>query len=291
MDLADHCSGPPVQVRSPRVQRLPVVLASPHSGRCYPEAFVESSRLDPHSLRRSEDSFVDHIFADAASLGVPLITAKFARAYLDINREAYELDPGMFADALPSYVNTRSARVACGLGTIARVVAHGQEIYARKLRFAEAVERVNQCYRPYHTALRRLIDETVRQFGFCVLLDCHSMPSVGGNGSDAQLPVDFVLGDCHGQTCAPLVVEAAESLIAGLGYRTARNTPYAGGYTTRHYGRPDLAIHAMQIEINRSLYMDEQNLTPKAYLTTLADHMARLVEDLGRQPLLALHGA
>ncbi len=289
--LADDCLDSPVEVRVPRTQRLPIVLASPHSGRCYPQELIDSSRLDPHALRRSEDSFVDEIFAHAAEAGAPLICATFARAYLDMNREAYELDPRMFDDKLPAYVNTQSTRVACGLGTIARVVAHGQEIYARKLKFAEAVERVNRCYRPYHAALRRLIDQTVRQFGFCILLDCHSMPSLGGDAPESRVPVDFVLGDCHGKTCVPAVVDVAERQLTSLGFATARNTPYAGGYTTRHYGRPDLGVHALQIEINRALYMDEKLLTPKPFLSTLAGHMASLVERLGRLPLASLHKA
>lgn len=158
-----------------------MVFASPHSGRDYPADLLAASRLDASSLRRSEDSFVDELFGDVPALGAPLIKALYPRAYLDPNREPYELDPTMFAEPLPAHVNVTSARVAAGLGTIARVVANGAEIYARKLSFAEAERRVQTLYRPYHAALRRLIDDTVARFGYCMLVDCHSMPSGGGD--------------------------------------------------------------------------------------------------------------
>src|SRR6185437_8433575 len=168
------------ELRQPIAHLLPLVLASPHSGRNYPEAFVAASRLDPQTLRRSEDSFVDEIFGAAPELGAPLIAASFPRAYLDVNREPYELDPTMFSDALPSFVNARSPRVRMGLGTIARVVASGEEIYAEKLCFAEAQRRIDALYRPYHHVLRGLVEETETRFGGYLLIDCHSMPSAAG---------------------------------------------------------------------------------------------------------------
>ena len=178
------------EILAPPVQTLPLVLASPHSGTSYPPDFLASSRLDAFSLRKSEDSFVDEIFMAAPRLGAPLIRALFPRAFLDANREAFELDPDMFADALPAYVNTRSPRVAAGLGTIAKVVANGEEIYRGKLRFAEALGRVNRFYHPYHAALKRLIDQTRQRFGYCLLLDCHSMPSSGNPPEAASARVE-----------------------------------------------------------------------------------------------------
>lgn len=279
-----------LEILVPDRQRLPLVLASPHSGRHYPSDFLASSRLDALTLRKSEDGYVDEIFATGARRGAPLLKALFPRAFLDTNREAFELDPAMFADALPPYVNTRSPRVAAGLGTIAKVVAHGHEIYQRKLRFAEALARVNRFYHPYHAALRQLIDGTRRRFGYCLLVDCHSMPSAGGPGdcSGHGGQVDFVLGDCHGCACAPVVTDTAEAWLRARRYTIARNAPYAGGYTTRHYGRPRNGIHALQIEINRSLYMNEAEMTRKPYLTTLSDQMAGLVDALGRIDLAEL---
>src|SRR6266446_3168243 len=226
-----------LDVRQPPTRAVPLVLASPHSGADYPSDLLAASRLDPLTLRRSEDSFVDALFAAAPDLGAPLLAARFPRAYLDVNREAWELDPAMFSDILPSFVNVRSPRVRMGLGTIARIVASGEEIYARKLAFAEAKQRVDRFYRPYHQTLRGLVQETEEAFGGCLLVDCHSMPSaasmVGGQDS-----ADIVLGDCHGASCAPQIVEAARAFLAMRDFAVVLNAPYAGGFTTVHYGSP-----------------------------------------------------
>ena len=272
----------PLEILMPERQRLPLVVASPHSGSTYPPDFVAASRLDRLTLRRSEDCFVHDLFDAAPRLGAPLIRALFPRAYVDPNREPFELDPAMFRDELPAYVNSRSPRVAAGLGTLARVVANGAEIYQRKLSFAEAMERLRDCYWPYHQALRRLIDETVQRFGYCILIDCHSMPSAGGPGDLDQGPstVDIVLGDNHGTACAPQVMETATEALASEGMTVTRNTPYSGGFVTRHYGRPAQAVHALQIEINRSLYMDEERILRGPGLPVLADRMGRLVAAL-----------
>ena len=261
--------------------RLPLVLASPHSGADYPTDFVAASRLDPLALRRSEDSFVNELFAAAPQLGVPLLSARFPRAYLDVNREPWELDPAMFADALPGYVNARSPRVRMGLGTIARVVASGEEIYAGKLRFAEAQRRVEGLYHPYHRTLQRLVEETAALFGGCLLVDCHSMPSAAGSvcGSGGA---DIVLGDCWGTACAPALLEAARRFFAARGFAVAVNTPYAGGFTTEHYGVPRRGRHSLQIEINRALYMDEHCYRRKAGFAALAAQLAELIGQLGR---------
>jgi len=270
-------------IQAPPEQLLPLVVASPHSGRHYPPDFLSAARLDGQALRKSEDAFVDEIFASAPRLGAPLLRALFSRAFLDANREAYELDPDMFADSLPDYVNTRSPRVAAGLGTIARVVANGEEIYRAKLRFADAVQRVAHFYHPYHGALKALIEATTDRFGHCILIDSHSMPSAGSTerARDGRR-VDLVLGDCFGSACAPVVIDTAEKLLRSKGYVVSRNTPYAGGFTTRHYGRPRTGVHALQIEINRDLYMDEATLDRLPYLSVLAEHMAELIATLGR---------
>jgi N-formylglutamate amidohydrolase len=172
--------------------------------------------------------------------------------------------------------------VAAGLGTIARIVGTGEEIYRGKLRFADAVRRIEGFYEPYHRALRRLVDETRARFGHCVLVDCHSMPSgwAGERPRDSR-KVDMVLGDCFGTSCAPSVIETAERTLRDRGYTVNRNAPYAGGYTTRHYGRPRQGVHALQIEINRDLYMDEALLERRPFLSVLAGHMTHLVQVLG----------
>jgi N-formylglutamate amidohydrolase len=268
-----------LDVYEPAARRLPLVLASPHSGSEYPAEFVAASRLDPLALRQSEDSFVDELFAAAPQLGAPLLSARFPRAYLDVNREAYELDPTMFSDVLPSYVNAGSPRVRIGLGTIARIVATGENIYAGKLRFADAERRIECLYQPYHQMLRRLVQETAGVFGGYLLVDCHSMPS---SSSCGQGGADIVLGDCYGAACAPCILEAARRFLADRGFRVAINAPYAGGFTTGFYGRPSAHRHALQIEINRALYMDERSYCKKPSFARIIKDLADLIERLGK---------
>jgi len=245
----------PVIISRPAEQTVPVVFASPHSGRDYPAAFLAASCLDALALRRSEDSFVDELFAAAPAYGAPLLAATFPRAFCDVNREPWELDPAMFDGDLPAWVNTGSSRVAAGLGTLARVVASGEAIYRGKLPFAEAERRVRDCWQPFHAALAAAIEETRTRFGYCLLIDCHSMPSHAAHGRNAK--ADFVLGDAHGTACTPRATRLAERLLTDQGYTVRRNEPYAGGYITRTYGRPRERVHALQIEIARELYMDE----------------------------------
>ncbi|MEQ9558900.1 MAG: N-formylglutamate amidohydrolase [Rhodospirillales bacterium] len=270
----------PIDIFRPEAQTAPVVFASPHSGRDYAPDFIAQSSLDATALRRSEDAFVDQLFRHAPDFGAPLIRANFPRAYVDANREAYELDPRMFAGPLPDHVVTRSPRIAAGLGTIARVVANGEEIYAHPLTFTEARKRIEGTHRPYHRALTGLIDDTRQAFGGCLLVDCHSMPSnVTGSRSDHPLG-DIILGDCHGTAAAPAMTALAERLLRDLGFSVTRNRPYAGGYTTRHYGRPRAGVHVLQIELNRALYLDEATIAPKPEMAGIAaridDFMAQL---------------
>jgi N-formylglutamate amidohydrolase len=275
---------PAVEVVGTSRQTLPLVLASPHSGTSYPPDFIAASRLDPISLRRSEDAYVDQLFGAAPMLGAPMVKANFARAYLDPNREPYELDPAMFEDLLPDFVNCQSPRVRVGLGTIARVVASGEEIYARKLRFDEVQQRIERLYRPYHRLLGQVLEATRNRFGFFLLLDCHSMPSttLPASRGAPRGRVDIVLGDCHGTSCDPVVAETAHSILNDKGYSVVRNAPYAGGFTTTHYGRPEEGGHCLQIEIGRGLYMDERSYERKPYFARLAADMRDLAAALSR---------
>jgi N-formylglutamate amidohydrolase len=269
-------------ILSPPSQTMAAVFASPHSGSDYRAEFLRDSRLDLLTLRRSEDCFMDQIFGGTPTFGAPLIRALFPRAFIDPNREPFELDPDMFEDALPDYANCHSLRVAGGIGTVARVVASGEEIYGRKLRFADIAARINAYYRPYHRALQRLIEATRAQFGHCLLVDCHSMPSVGGpmDRDPGRARVDIVLGDGFGTACAPAITERIDALFTGLGYRVACNAPYSGGYTTTHYGRPEANVHAVQIEFNRALYMDEHRFVPVAGMAQLIAHVNALITTL-----------
>jgi N-formylglutamate deformylase len=272
----------PIRVVRPGLQTVPVIFASPHSGRRYSPAFLSAARLDPHSLRRSEDSFVDELFAAAPEAGAPLISAQFPRAYCDVNREPYELDPAMFADALPPWVNTTSPRVGAGLGTIARVVASGETIYRDKLSWAEAEQRIETLWRPFHETLSALIAGTYAMHGCCLLIDCHSMPS-GGQPSRGGRMADFVLGDAHGTACSPRATRFVERTLSDLGYTVRRNDPYAGGYITRHYGRPRERVHALQIEVARELYMDETRIERSTRFGSIRGAITALIEALTRE--------
>ena len=282
----------PVAVRRPSHQVAPIILASPHSGRAYSPGFLADSKLDAVMLRRSEDCFVDEIFGAGPSCGLPLVAALFPRAFCDVNREPYELDQQMFEDRLPAFVNTRSVRVACGLGTIARVVTDGAEIYRRRLSFAEAEQRLRQCYRPYHRALKKLVDDTTRAFGTAILIDCHSMPSVGGPmDQDAGLGrKDIVLGDRYGTSCDGRIVAMIEDMLKGLGFDVVRNNPYAGGHTTQLYGMPARGIHAVQIEINRALYMDERRVEKRPGFDDITSKMTKMLEMLTQGVNSTLYG-
>lgn len=261
----------PYVLTRPACQTTPLIVASPHSGRDYPAAFLAESRLDARALRKSEDSFVDDLCAGVPALGAPLLTARFPRAFCDVNREAWELDPAMFDDRLPEHVNSTSPRVAAGLGTIARLVATGEPIYRRKLRFAEAETRIATCWQPYHAALAGLIAGTKGAFGACLLLDIHSMPAPG---AEKHGP-DIVLGDSHGTACARPIVQMIEQALRGEGYAVRRNDPYAGGYITRHYGRPRERVHVVQVEIAKPLYMDESSITRTAQFAAVQESLTR----------------
>jgi N-formylglutamate amidohydrolase len=265
--------GRPYTLREPVMQVVPVVVDVPHAGRRYPRAFVESTRLSAQSLRRSEDAYVDLLFAEAVALGAPQLCAEFPRAYLDVNREPYELDPRMFEERLPGFANTRSMRVAGGLGTIPRIVGEGHDIYAGKLHINDALERIDRCYRPYHAALRGLVDRTRNRHGICVLLDAHSMPSTGLEQNGVARS-DIILGDRYGTSAAPAVVDIAEAAFRAVGLHVTRNRPYAGGFITEHYGDPGNGVHALQIEVNRSLYMEEHTLKPSDSFEPMRDCIA-----------------
>ncbi|MXN65328.1 N-formylglutamate amidohydrolase [Stappia sp. GBMRC 2046] len=270
---------PAFDVLTPTRRQLPFVFNSPHSGRSYPSSFISASRLDAAAIRRSEDAYVDELFEWVVSLGAPMIRAHFPRAYLDVNREPYELDPKMFEERLPPYANVRSIRVAGGLGTIARIVGESQEIYRKRLPVNEAISRIESIYKPYHRTLRRLLAETHVSFGYAILVDCHSMPSTIRNPDGGPRP-DFILGDRYGTSCSAVLVEAAMESLRAMGYTVSRNKPYAGGFITEHYGRPAKGLHALQLEINRALYMDEGSLKQHDGFTALSRDLHEFVKDL-----------
>jgi N-formylglutamate amidohydrolase len=268
----------PFTLYQPALHIVPVVVDVPHAGRRYPRAFVDRARLPLRSLRRSEDAYVDQLFARSVSLGAPLLVAEFPRAYLDVNREPYELDPRMFDGRLPPFANTRSMRVAGGLGTIPRVVGDAHEIYFGRIPVEEALGRIDGLYRPYHAGLRDLVQRTQRSFGTCILVDAHSMPS-SGLDRDGPVKPDVILGDRFGTSAAAYITDIAEAAFTRLGLSVTRNRPYAGGFITEHYGAPSSGVHTLQIEINRALYMNEATLLPHAGFGALEQAIASAMAD------------
>lgn len=275
---------PPFEIRRPPqgAPATPLVFASPHSGRVYPADMGISARLSGDAVRRSEDALVDRLLDTAPGHGCAVIAARYARAYIDVNREPYELDTAMFSDPLPDYARARTARVAAGLGSIARIVAEGQEIYDRKLTFAEAEGRVTRVHRPYHAALASLVEAARTAAGMAVLIDWHSMPAAATAGPGPAQGAQMVLGDRYGGSCAAWLTQVAEHELQAMGYRVARNAPYAGGHTTEFYGRPAQGVHALQIEMSRGLYLDETTMTPTAGFARLGRDLDRLFVVLAR---------
>lgn len=275
---SDFANRPAFETIRPRRAIAPLVFNSPHSGRDYPVRFLQLTKLDQLSIRQSEDAFVDELFARAPHLGAPMLRAHFPRAYLDVNREPYELDPNMFVESLPEKYNTTSPRVAAGLGTLARVVAENKPIYHERLTVEDARMRIEGIYRPYHDTLQKLLTETVTQFGIALLVDCHSMPKLTRVGD--RTPPDIVLGDRYGTSCAPAIIDLAETVFAGAGLKVARNRPYAGGHTTRVYGRPQYGVHALQVEISRHLYLNETTLVRNADFNAILQVVSQLITAL-----------
>ena len=273
----------PFDLARPEAAGAPFVFASPHSGRDYPDELMAAAALDGAAIRRSEDAFVDELIGSAPAHGVSVIAARYARAFVDVNREAYELDPAMFEDELPPFARARTARVAAGLGSIAKVVGEGQEIYRRKLTFAEARRRIEGVHRPYHQALAALLEAARRAHGRAALIDWHSMPSAASaDPGPGRKGADMVLGDRFGSACGAGLTRMVERELEAMGYRVARNAPYAGGYTTEFYGRPAEGVHALQIEINRGLYVNEKTLQPHAGFARLKRDLDRLAGVLAR---------
>ena len=274
---------PPFEIVEPEIVRGPALFNSPHSGSTYPHEFLALSRLDIGTLRRSEDSFVDELMAGVVAQGYPLMRAHFPRCFVDVNREPYELDPRMFDGRLPSFANTRSMRVAGGLGTVARVVGDAQEIYNCRIPIDDALTRIESLYKPYHRALRKLFTRLHRDFGAAILVDCHSMPSSAGHKDERPRP-EFVIGDRYGTSCVGVVAETVEQTLRGMGYTVSRNKPYAGGFITEHYGNPTAGLHSVQLEINRALYMDERRYLRASGFDRLAADLVALACRLGEIP-------
>lgn len=259
-----HC------VSLPAAWRAGIVFASPHSGNIYPKAFRDSSLLTAAQLRRNEDMFIDKIMASAVKAGAPLICARFPRCYVDVNRAP---------DELPQHWSDRpikeTARTQAGIGVVPTHIGERSPIYRRVPTQADAQARLAQLYHPYHAELSRLISEATSRFGQALLIDCHSMPGFAPMGSRRP---DIVLGDRFGRSCQPETLSTLRQILQDEGFSVAVNYPYAGGYVTEHYGQPETGVEAVQIEINRDLYLNPVTLTPKRGYDTLVSRMARTID-------------
>ncbi|MBY6160529.1 N-formylglutamate amidohydrolase [Mameliella alba] len=256
-----------------------VVFASPHSGRDYPQSFLSTTILDAHGIRTSEDAYVDRLFDCAPQFGAALLCANAPRAYVDLNRAADELDPALIEGLRRGGHNPR---VASGLGVVPRVVANGRAIYRGKLTRVEADSRITRIWQPYHDRLQELLSEARSRFGQAILIDCHSMPHEALDGthrSGGRRP-EIVIGDRFGASARPEIVERVEAAFAAAGFVVARNAPFAGAYTTQHYGRPARKQHAVQVEIDRAIYMDEARITPRPDFEAVRDLLRGVVAEL-----------
>lgn len=288
LHYTDQLKVPGFIVSNPDEFTVPFVFNSPHSGRHYTPYFLNQSRLSPLLLRKSEDALIDYIYEFTTNLGAPLLSATFPRAYVDVNREPYELDPNLISCPLPSHANSDSVRVAAGLGTIARVVGTGLEIYRQQITLEEALWRIDQFYYPYHQALTTLLEAQKTRFNKAILIDCHSMPS-NSHGFSSSLRPDIVIGDRFGHSANSDIVAYLIKLFTEQGFNVAYNTPYAGGYITEHYGNPSNSIHAIQVEIDRSLYMDEVLVEPHSGLSELSAKLEIIFSQFVRDVSEAAH--
>ena len=256
-----HCSA--FDLYRPERHTSCVVFASPHSGRTYDADFLQASVLDSHVIRSSEDAYVDRLFDAAPTLGAPFLAAGAPRAYVDLNRACDELDPALIDGVRAQGHNPR---VASGLGVIPRVVANGRAIYRGKLKMSAARDRIERIWHPYHKMLQTLLDEAQVTFGQAVLIDCHSMPheAMDGIARGGMRRPDIVLGDRFGAAASSTIVDEIEAAFSSAGFIVTRNAPFAGAYITQAYGRPARRQHAVQIEIDRSIYMDEKLISPHA---------------------------
>lgn len=266
----------PFELTLPETVSTSAVFASPHSGRQYPDELMARTVLDAHAIRSSEDAFVDLLIQDAPKLGAPLLLATAPRAFIDLNRSVDELDPALI---LGVRSQRNGPRVASGLGVIPRVVANNRSIYRGKIPFHEARQRLDSVWYPYHHALEQLMREQARRFGNALLLDCHSMPheALAESPRGGHRSVDVVLGDRFGAAADSLIVDLIEDAFVSEGLRVSRNAPFAGAFITRQYGRPTQKQHAVQIEINRALYMDEKRIEPLPNFDEMRALMTRIM--------------
>ena len=265
-------------IKDPDVLISPIVFASPHSGRAYSEAFLASSILDARTIRSSEDAFVDQLIDFIPKMGAPVLLAKVPRAYVDMNRSADELDPVLIHGV---HNRSQNPRVISGLGVIPRVVSHAQSIYPGKLSKSEAQERIDCYWTPYHDALDLLLSRAQYFFGYSLLIDMHSMPHEAVEHiSNKQQGVEVVIGDRFGASANIALTDMIENVFEKHCFRVSRNIPFAGAYITQRYGQPTKSRHAIQIELNRGLYLNEEKVLPSANFKNFKDRLEKVLAEI-----------
>lgn len=272
-------SQPAFRLMMPKTRTTSVIFASPHSSRNYPGSFLRQSVLDEHMIRSSEDAFVDQLFQAAPDFGAPLLEAGAPRAFIDMNRSSDELDPALIRGLKTT---TYNPRIVSGLGVVPRVVANSRCIYRGKLDMAEVQARLDGFWHPYHASLQQLLAESHDQFDEAILIDCHSMPheALDGLARTGVRTPEVVLGDRFGAASSPVVMDVIEQAFLDEGLNVSRNVPFAGAYTAQHYGRPSRRQHVIQVEIDRSLYMNEAMIRPNSHFRAMQDAISRVISKI-----------
>jgi N-formylglutamate amidohydrolase len=260
----------------PRADPVPALFDSPHSGTNYPDNFDVA--IDHLKLRRTEDTFIDELFAAVPDYGATLIAARFPRCYVDPNRSDLDIDPAEFDGWQGAAEPTEKSRI--GKGLIWTRFRGMDPLYTRPLTGDEALARIDKYWRPYHDAIAAAYDRIHEQFGCVYHADCHSMPSMGNihdpDGETAR--PDFVISDHEGKSCSPAFFDLVVDYLRNAGFDVAINFPFKGGELTRRYSDPAANRHSLQIEINRKLYMDEVTIKKNSDFTKIQNFMTDLAQ-------------
>lgn len=257
----------------------PVVISVPHAGRDYPSAVLDRSRAPLSVVQRLEDRFADLLVQPLIARGHSVIVARVPRAVIDLNRQEREIDPLVVRSLPHNYPVIASAKVQGGLGLFPRRLQGVGELWRRPIEWGEAAWRIEHLHRPYHAALSAMMQRARAAFGHAILLDVHSMPTLPESpGASAQPRV--VLGDRFGQSASGRLMALADGLFSGAGYATAQNHPYPGNYLIERHGRPIEGFHALQLEIDRGLYLDAKLEQPGNGLAAVQQILASLVKAL-----------
>mgnify|MGYP001262398030 CR=1 FL=1 len=271
----------PFICHNPKNFNIPVIYSSPHSGRIYLREFLNKTPLNLQAIRASEDFYVDQLLDSVTGTGAFLLEACFPRVFVDLNRSSHELDRKLITNLSTDSI---SPRTAAGLGVVPRVVGDGVEIYSKKLSLEEVRARLTKCYFPYHKQLQKLINFSIESFGMAFLLDIHSMPHTCLNhlGDKKSRIPQIVLGDCFGTSCTPMFSQEVIDVFTSEGFAVNLNKPFSGGFITKHYGLPKKNVHAIQVEIDRSLYMDEKNVSLHEGFLALKNKIQNIVYSIGK---------